>query len=83
MDDDDDGIHDDAMAILPPSSRTDLKRWNGCDIVRKGGRKTRYVFLFPASFNLSAGGGKIGNMAKMDTETPVLYIDFPEVRKHL
>ena len=31
---------------------TDLKRWNGCDIVRNGGRKTIYVFVLPATLSL-------------------------------
>lgn len=67
--------------LTAPSTRRppDLKRWNGCDIVRKGGRKTRYVFVLPATLTLDGGGGKLGKLAKMDTETPVLYIEFPQV----
>ncbi len=46
---------------IPPSLRPkDLKKWNGSDIVRKGGRKTRYVFLLPAAISLTQAGGKLG-----------------------
>ncbi len=47
--------------------------------MRKGGRKTRYVFVLPATLTLESGGGKLGTLARMDTETPVLYIEFPQV----
>lgn len=66
---------------VPSSLRAkDLKNWNGSDIVRKGGRKTRYVFLLPASLTLTQAGGKVGTLAQMDTETPVLYLEFPQGR---
>lgn len=59
---------------------TELKKWDGMDIVRKGtGRKTRYLFVLPAILNATQGGGKLGEITKMDTENPVLYFDFPQV----
>ncbi|EWM21784.1 dna-binding protein rhl1 [Nannochloropsis gaditana] len=71
----------DAAKLVPSSIRVkDLRRWDGCDIVRKGAKKTRYVFLLPAIMTITQAGGKLGTIALMDTETPVLYLDFPQGR---
>lgn len=52
------------------------------DIVRKGtARKSRYLFVLPATLSATQGG-KLGEITKMDTENPVLYIDFPQVLVH-
>lgn len=37
------------------------------------------MFVLPATLTLDGGGGKLGTLTKMDTETPVLYVEFPQV----
>jgi hypothetical protein len=66
--------------VLPP--HTAVVGCSGQDIFRKGAhRKARYLFSFPGRLAPLAGGGKLGQLAGLDTPNPVLYIDFPQVRE--
>ena len=49
------------------------------DILKKGskGRKSKYLFSFPGLIQ-PFESGKFGSLEKMDTDEPVLYIDFPQ-----
>ena len=42
--------------------------------------RKKAVFILPAFLSVSGVGGKLGTIAKMDTQFPVLYIDFPTGR---
>jgi hypothetical protein len=55
------------------------------DIVKKNERthRKKAVFILPASISLNGDGGKLGTIANMDTQFPVLYIDFPTGRVKL
>jgi hypothetical protein len=61
---------------------TGLKKLSGADICRQGGarRKQRYLFLPPCIINVKCGtGGRLGEITKMDSDNPVLYLEWPEV----
>jgi hypothetical protein len=60
----------------------DLRKWDGFDIVRKGtaARKARYLFSLPWVMSPGTAGGRLGMVTKMDTDAPVLYVEFPQVR---
>ncbi|CAN6463394.1 unnamed protein product [Victoria cruziana] len=67
-------------APLRPS-KTAIKQ-DGRDIVKKGGRKNRFLFALPGLF-APISGGKIGELSDLHTKKPVLYIDFPQGRMKL
>eukprot|EP01018_Ginkgo_biloba_P011441 Gb_30592 [translate_table: standard] len=52
---------------------------HGKDIVKKGQRKSKYLFAFPCLV-APVSGGKMGELAQLDTKNPVLYVDFPQGR---
>lgn len=53
---------------------------SGKDIKKKGSqRKSKYLFSFPGLI-APLEGGKIGTLDKLDSEKPVLYIEFPTGR---
>lgn len=54
-----------------------LRKSDGADIVkRNANRKKKYLLLFPGAASLPPGA-KVGELAGLDTRTPVLYVDFP------
>lgn len=53
-----------------------LVRSDGADIIKRAvGRRSRYLFLLPGGLSITAGA-RIGQLACLDTPTPVLYIEF-------
>ncbi|PKA62854.1 DNA-binding protein RHL1 [Apostasia shenzhenica] len=59
-----------------------VARLQGRDIVKRGQRKSRYLFSFPGLFApLSAG--KVGELTNLATKNPVLYLEFPQGRMKL
>ncbi|XP_064993591.1 DNA-binding protein RHL1 isoform X2 [Musa acuminata AAA Group] len=67
-------------APLEPSKA--VVRLQGRDLVKRGQRKSRYLFSFPGLLApLSAG--RIGELADLGTKNPVLYLEFPEGRMKL
>lgn len=52
---------------------------DGKDIVKKGQRKSKYLFSFPCLV-APVSGGKMGELVHLDTKNPVLYVDFPQGR---
>eukprot|EP01138_Halocafeteria_seosinensis_P002703 gb/GECG01002764.1/.p1 GENE.gb/GECG01002764.1/~~gb/GECG01002764.1/.p1 ORF type:complete len:321 (+),score=53.36 gb/GECG01002764.1/:1-963(+) len=55
-----------------------LKTCSGYDIVRKGSqRKSKYLLSLPMNMIVNQGG-KIGELADMDTKKPTLLIDLPK-----
>ena len=69
----------------PTTNEIDMMRNDGRDIVKKNERthRKKAVFILPASLSVSGVGGKLGTIANMDTQFPVLYIDFPTGRVKL
>eukprot|EP00252_Welwitschia_mirabilis_P008939 TRINITY_DN21206_c0_g1_i1.p1 TRINITY_DN21206_c0_g1~~TRINITY_DN21206_c0_g1_i1.p1 ORF type:complete len:446 (+),score=128.45 TRINITY_DN21206_c0_g1_i1:262-1599(+) len=52
---------------------------DGKDIVKKGQRKSKFLFAFPGLV-APVSGGKMGDLMHLDTQNPVLYVDFPQGR---
>ena len=68
-------------AAVAPSST--LRHCDGLDVVRKGSRgRGRQLMILPGVLGLgkNALGGKLGTLKDITSATPVLYVDFPEVR---
>ncbi|CAM0880637.1 unnamed protein product [Alopecurus aequalis] len=68
-------------AALPTSNA--VTRLQGRDIVRRGQRKSRFLFSFPGLLAPAASGGRIGELADLGTKNPVLYLEFPHGRMKL
>ncbi|KAL2629672.1 hypothetical protein R1flu_014358 [Riccia fluitans] len=69
-----------SLVPLPPSIT--LRKCKGKDIVKKGNRKTKYLFVFPGLVAPLAGG-KFGELTRLDSRNPVMYMDFPQGRLKL
>ncbi|KAI0500518.1 hypothetical protein KFK09_018732 [Dendrobium nobile] len=69
-----------ASAPLEPSKA--VVKLQGRDIVKRGQRKSRYLFSFPGLI-APLTGGKIGDLANLATKNPVLYLEFPQGRMKL
>ncbi|KAG6552671.1 hypothetical protein Mapa_005618 [Marchantia paleacea] len=69
-----------APAPLVPTKT--IRKCNGKDIVKKGNRKTKYLFAFPGLV-APVSGGKFGDLTHLDSRNPILYIDFPHGRLKL
>ncbi|XP_057825908.2 DNA-binding protein RHL1 isoform X1 [Cryptomeria japonica] len=52
---------------------------DGRDIVKKGQRKSKYLFAFPCLI-APVSGGKMGELSHLDTKNPILYVSFPQGR---
>ncbi|EFJ29501.1 hypothetical protein SELMODRAFT_410468 [Selaginella moellendorffii] len=63
--------------LLLPSK--ELLKCDGKDIVKKGTRKSKFLFSFPGLV-APVAGGKFGDLAHLDTKNPILYVDFPKGR---
>lgn len=55
-----------------------IRKCDGKDIVKKGNRKTKYLFAFPGLVAPIAGG-VLGELTHLDSRNPVFYINFPQV----
>eukprot|EP00250_Pteridium_aquilinum_P010590 c19500_g1_i3 orf=506-2104(-) len=55
---------------------------DGRDIVKKGHRKSKYLFAFPGLM-APVAGGKLGELTNLDSKNPVLYVEFPQGRLKL
>ncbi|ERN09413.1 DNA-binding protein RHL1 isoform X2 [Amborella trichopoda] len=65
---------------LEPSKM--VTKQDGRDIVKKGHRKSKFLFAFPGLL-APVSGGKIGELADLGSKNPILYIDFPQGRMKL
>ncbi|RHY23674.1 hypothetical protein DYB28_011681 [Aphanomyces astaci] len=64
-----------------PLARGTLRACHGQDIKKKSGhRKGKFLFAFPGLVSPMPEGGTLGTLDKLDTDKPVLYIDFPQGR---
>lgn len=53
-------------------------RLQGRDIVKRGQRKSRYLFSFPGLL-APLSSGQIGELADLGSKNPILYLEFPQV----
>lgn len=67
----------------PPRKNPDhSQQSNGCDIVKKASRKTRYLLVFNGLLAPTCAG-RLGELAKLDTRNPVMYLDHEKGRVKL
>ncbi|XP_008803062.1 DNA-binding protein RHL1 [Phoenix dactylifera] len=67
-------------APLEPSKS--VLKLQGRDVVKRGQRKSRYLFSFPGLL-APLSGGRVGELADLGTKNPVLYLEFPQGRMKL
>ncbi|KAJ0963944.1 hypothetical protein J5N97_029066 [Dioscorea zingiberensis] len=65
---------------LEPSKS--VLKLDGRDIVKRGQRRSRYLFSFPGLL-APLSGGKIGELSDLATKNPKLYLEFPQGRMKL
>ncbi|WOK94830.1 DNA-binding protein RHL1 isoform X3 [Canna indica] len=65
---------------LEPSKA--VVKLHGRDLVKRGQRKSRYLFSFPGII-APLSSGRIGELADLGTRNPVLYLEFPQGRMKL
>lgn len=68
-------------AAIAPSSA--LRQCDGFDVVRKGARgRGRQLMVLPGALGLGSGGsgGRLGALNVATPASPVLYVEFPQVR---
>lgn len=69
----------------PAEVRTPLRpaksvvKLDGRDVVKRGQRKSRFLFSFPGLL-APLSGGRIGELACLASKNPVLYLEFPQAR---
>ncbi|XP_042384765.1 DNA-binding protein RHL1-like isoform X1 [Zingiber officinale] len=67
-------------APLEPSKA--VVRLQGRDIVKRGQRKSRYLFSFPGLL-APLSSGRIGELTDLGSKNPILYLEFPQGRMKL
>ncbi|XP_010935551.1 DNA-binding protein RHL1 [Elaeis guineensis] len=67
-------------APLEPSKS--VLKLQGRDVVKRGQRKSRYLFSFPGLL-APLSGGRVGELADLGTKNPILYLEFPQGRMKL
>ncbi|CAN7054305.1 unnamed protein product [Brassica oleracea var. botrytis] len=68
------------LSSLKPSKQ--VLKHHGCDIIRKSQRKNRFLFSFPGLL-APVSGATIGDLDRLSTKNPVLYLNFPQGRMKL
>lgn len=72
-----------AKGFRPLRPTKQVLKHHGKDILRKSSqRKNRFLFSFPGLLAPTTGG-KIGDLKNLGTQNPVLYLEFPQVRRLL
>lgn len=66
-----------STALAPSKS---VLKLDGHDVVKRGQRKSRFLFSFPGLLG-PVSGGRIGELADLSTKNPVLYLEFPNVSR--
>ncbi|XP_078439874.1 root hair initiation protein root hairless 1 (RHL1) [Wolffia australiana] len=69
-------------SICPLEPSKAVLKQSGRDIVKKGQRKNKFLFSLPGLLS-PLSGGKIGELADLNTRNPVLYLEFPQGRMKL
>ncbi|KAG2314311.1 hypothetical protein Bca4012_064978 [Brassica carinata] len=65
---------------LKPSKQ--VLKHHGTDIIRKSQRKNRFLFSFPGLL-APISGATIGDLDRLSTKNPILYLNFPQGRMKL
>ncbi|ESQ30706.1 hypothetical protein EUTSA_v10011620mg [Eutrema salsugineum] len=68
------------VSSLKPSKQ--VLKHHGTDIIRKSQRKNRFLFSFPGLL-APISGATIGDLDRLSTKNPVLYLNFPQGRMKL
>ncbi|CAH8302364.1 unnamed protein product [Eruca vesicaria subsp. sativa] len=68
------------ISSLKPSKQ--VVKHHGTDIIRKSQRKNRFLFSFPGLL-APISGATIGDLDRLSTKNPVLYLNFPQGRMKL
>ncbi|KAF8048761.1 hypothetical protein N665_2413s0004 [Sinapis alba] len=68
------------LSSLKPSKQ--VLKHHGTDIIRKSQRKNRFLFSFPGLL-APISGATIGDLDRLSTKNPVLYLNFPQGRMKL
>ncbi|CAA6662701.1 unnamed protein product [Spirodela intermedia] len=71
-----------AKPLRPIEPSKVVLKHRGRDIVKKGQRKNKFLFSLPGLL-APVSGGKIGELANLNTRNPVLYLEFPQGRMKL
>ncbi|XP_019099425.1 PREDICTED: DNA-binding protein RHL1 isoform X2 [Camelina sativa] len=72
------------LSDSPAKSNSSLKpskqvlKHHGTDIIRKSQRKNRFLFSFPGLL-APISGATIGDLDRLSTKNPVLYLNFPQI----
>ncbi|KAJ3672282.1 hypothetical protein LUZ60_007003 [Juncus effusus] len=69
-----------AAASLRPAKS--VVKLDGRDVVKRGQRKSRFLFSFPGLL-APLSGGRIGELACLASKNPILYLEFPQGRMKL
>ncbi|KFK36097.1 hypothetical protein AALP_AA4G077000 [Arabis alpina] len=69
-----------SITSLKPSKQ--VLKHHGTDIIRKSQRKNRFLFSFPGLL-APISGATIGDLDRLSTKNPVLYLNFPQGRMKL
>ncbi|KAG7594464.1 hypothetical protein ISN45_Aa01g032150 [Arabidopsis thaliana x Arabidopsis arenosa] len=81
-------LHNQLLSDSPAKSHSSLKpskqvlKHHGTDIIRKSQRKNRFLFSFPGLL-APISGATIGDLDRLSTKNPVLYLNFPQGRMKL
>jgi hypothetical protein len=76
------------LSDSPAKSHSSLKpskqvlKHHGTDIIRKSQRKNRFLFSFPGLL-APISAATIGDLDRLSTKNPVLYLNFPQGRMKL
>ncbi|XP_010549022.1 PREDICTED: DNA-binding protein RHL1 [Tarenaya hassleriana] len=71
-----------ARCVSPLKPSKQVLKHHGSDILRKSQRKNRFLFSFPALL-APVSGATIGDLDRLSTKNPVLYLHFPQGRMKL
>ncbi|KAJ4775531.1 DNA-binding protein RHL1 [Rhynchospora pubera] len=71
-----------AEVAAPLRPAKSVVKLDGRDVVKRGQRKSRFLFSFPGLL-APLSGGRIGELACLASKNPILYLEFPQGRMKL
>ncbi|KAF3341179.1 DNA-binding protein RHL1 [Carex littledalei] len=71
-----------AEAAAPLRPAKSVVKLDGRDVVKRGQRKSRFLFSLPGLL-APLSGGRIGELACLASKNPILYLEFPQGRMKL
>lgn len=67
-----------AETAAPLRPAKSVVKLDGRDVVKRGQRRSRFLFSFPGLL-APLSGGRIGELACLASKNPILYLEFPQV----